>query len=108
MNLKIQCNCGAKYAFEVTPESATTPIQFICPNCGLDNSAAINLVIHQQLASAGGVGATQPKPEGHKPRARIQFGAQAATPIATAQPVATSRPVADPPPRAISLPPSAP
>jgi len=32
--MKIQCACGAKYAFEVQPEMLDKPVQFVCPSCG--------------------------------------------------------------------------
>jgi hypothetical protein len=51
--MKIQCNCGAKYSFDVTPEMAQNPIRFICPTCGLDSSVAVNSLIIQELRAAG-------------------------------------------------------
>jgi hypothetical protein len=47
--MKIQCPCGTKCAFDVTPEMATNPVQFICPNCGLDSSPLVNRLIRQEL-----------------------------------------------------------
>lgn len=47
--MKIQCACGAKYAFDVTPEMVAAPIQLICQTCGADNSAAVNQLIRQQF-----------------------------------------------------------
>lgn len=47
--MKIQCACGAKYAFDVTPEMVAAPIQLICQACGADNSAAVNQLIRQQF-----------------------------------------------------------
>lgn len=51
--MKIQCSCGAKYSFDVTPESAATPVRFVCPNCGLDSSAVVNELIRRELAAQG-------------------------------------------------------
>ena len=53
--MKIQCACGAKYAFDITPEMARTPITLICQTCGADNSAAVNQVIQQQFSAAAPV-----------------------------------------------------
>ena len=47
--MKIQCSCGAKYSFDVTPESATTPVRFVCPACGVDSSALVNELIQREL-----------------------------------------------------------
>ncbi len=47
--MKIQCSCGAKYAFDVTPEQARQPIQFVCPACGLDASAYVTQLVRQQF-----------------------------------------------------------
>ena len=47
--MKIQCSCGAKYAFDISPESAQTPIRFVCPACGLDASDFVNKLVRQEL-----------------------------------------------------------
>ena len=49
--MKIQCSCGTKYAFDVTPEMAQTPVQFVCQVCGLDSSELVNELIRQELAA---------------------------------------------------------
>jgi hypothetical protein len=47
--MKIQCACGTKIAFDIQPEMALNPVQFVCPNCGLDSSAMVNQIIRQEL-----------------------------------------------------------
>lgn len=47
--MKVQCQCGAKYAIDVTPEMARDPVRFVCQNCGLDLSGPINDLIRQEL-----------------------------------------------------------
>jgi hypothetical protein len=47
--MKVQCNCGAKYAIDVTPEMARDPVRFVCPSCNLDLSGPINDLIRQEL-----------------------------------------------------------
>src|ERR1039458_6869098 len=47
--MKIQCSCGAKYAFDVSPEMAQTPVRFVCPACGLDSSDFVNNLVRQEL-----------------------------------------------------------
>ncbi|HEY1490956.1 MAG TPA: B-box zinc finger protein, partial [Verrucomicrobiae bacterium] len=58
--MKIQCSCGTKYSFEVTPEMARNPIRFVCPDCGLDSSAYVNQLIREKLAEQA---AREPLPE---------------------------------------------
>ena len=50
--MKIQCSCGAKYSFDLTPEMARSPIRFVCQNCGLDSSDFVNDLIRKELASS--------------------------------------------------------
>ena len=47
--MKIQCSCGAKYSFDVTPAMAQTPVRFVCPACGVDASDMVNSLIRQEL-----------------------------------------------------------
>ena len=50
--MKIQCSCGAKYNFDVTPEMAQNPVKFVCPGCGMDSSDFVNGLIRQEFAGA--------------------------------------------------------
>jgi hypothetical protein len=85
--MKIQCSCGAKYSFDITPEMGQTPIRFVCQNCGLDSSDLVNELIRQELAAATPVDAppplmAAPTPAGAPPagtsRMRIQASKAAA------------------------------
>jgi outer membrane protein assembly factor BamB len=58
--MKIQCACGTKYAFDVTPEMAERPVRFVCQNCGLDSSDFVNELIRQELGLAAPVGTPPP------------------------------------------------
>jgi hypothetical protein len=58
--MKIQCACGAKYAFDVTPEMAENPVRFVCQNCGLDSSDYVNGLIRQELGAGTPVAAPPP------------------------------------------------
>jgi hypothetical protein len=51
--MKLQCSCGAKYAFDVSPEMAKTPVRFVCPACGLDASDFVNNLVRQELGLSG-------------------------------------------------------
>jgi len=48
--MKIQCACGTKYAFDITPDMAQNPVRFVCPACGLDSSEYVNQLVREQLA----------------------------------------------------------
>src|SRR6266404_3741706 len=55
--MKVQCSCGAKHAFEITPEMRTNPVRFVCPACGADASEFVDGLIRQELgqnATPGG------------------------------------------------------
>jgi hypothetical protein len=61
--MKIQCACGAKFAFDITPEMARNPVRFVCPTCGLDSSDRVNHLVRQELDRLGlGPGATAAQP----------------------------------------------
>ena len=96
--MKIQCACGAKYAFDVTPEMADHPVRFICQSCGLDASDFVNGLIRQELGLGSPVTAppdaaappppapvfeAAPPPESTSvgtPRLRVSVAAQPAGP----------------------------
>ncbi len=50
--MKVQCSCGAKSAFEITPAMKTNPVRFICPACGLDASEFVDGLIRQELGQS--------------------------------------------------------
>jgi hypothetical protein len=52
--MKLQCSCGAKYAFDITPEMLQTPVKFVCPSCGRDSSEYVNQLVREELASRAG------------------------------------------------------
>ena len=60
--MKIQCSCGTKYAFEITPDMIANPVQLVCQSCGADNSAAVNQIICQQFGATVTQSAPPPKP----------------------------------------------
>src|SRR2546429_575 len=50
MQIKIQCHCETRYAFEVEPVNGRMPMRVNCPACGTDGTDAANSIIQQQLA----------------------------------------------------------
>ena len=81
--MKIQCSCGAKYALDVSPQMAETPVRFVCPACGRDASDFVNSLIRQELGLSGSAVATsaappaQPAPQS-PPLARVRIPIPAA------------------------------
>ncbi|HEV2435344.1 MAG TPA: PQQ-binding-like beta-propeller repeat protein [Verrucomicrobiae bacterium] len=65
--MKIQCACGAKYAFDATPEMLQNPVKFVCPSCGLDSSDFVNELIRRELAGQ----TSAPPPAAETPRLKI-------------------------------------
>jgi hypothetical protein len=66
MELKVLCDCGQKFKFEVEPVGGTMPFQVNCPACGVDRTGSANEMIALQtpigsnLSSAIGVAASSP------------------------------------------------
>src|SRR6266404_194322 len=50
--MKVQCSCGAKYAFEITLEMRSNPVRFVCPACGADASEFVDGLIRQELGQS--------------------------------------------------------
>ena len=55
--VKIVCNCGQKYAFDVQPVNCRMPVPVFCPACGLEGTLRANQFIAKILH-----GQTQPLP----------------------------------------------
>jgi hypothetical protein len=69
--MKIQCACGAKYAFDITPEMAQNPVRFVCPTCGLDSSEYVNQLLREELAEQGVT--APPPPPAPAPTSRLKI-----------------------------------
>jgi hypothetical protein len=50
MTIKVECDCGQRYAFEVEPINKRMPAPVACPACGADGTAAANAMIAGALA----------------------------------------------------------
>lgn len=51
MPIKVRCECGQKYAFDVEPVNGFMGEAVHCPVCGIDGTATANQLIAEQLAS---------------------------------------------------------
>jgi len=80
--MKLQCSCGAKYGFDVTPEMVNTPVKFICPSCGLDSSDFVNDLIRREFGASAPASAAPPPAA---PVARLRVSADAPTAAAASE-----------------------
>ncbi len=51
MKVKVQCDCGTRFEFEVEPVNDRMPVPIACPECSADATALANAVIKEHLAS---------------------------------------------------------
>jgi hypothetical protein len=51
MEVKVQCPCETRYAFDVEPVNGRMPVRVNCPGCGADGTDLANEVIRQKLAA---------------------------------------------------------
>jgi hypothetical protein len=93
MEIKIQCPCETRFAFDVEPVNGRMPVRISCPACGEDRTELANEAIRQQLAEAAGpaVAATSepvspaaPAPARQPMRVAVSPPSAAAAPVATA------------------------
>ncbi len=60
VSVKIECECGQNYAFDVEPINGRMPGNVACPGCGADGTAAANEFLAQQFVPAEA--ASNPEP----------------------------------------------
>lgn len=95
IELKVQCDCGQKYKFDVEPVNGQMPFTVACPVCGVDGTEKANGLL-QQLPPEP---ATQPsKPVALQARLRISSSAPQTTSPPPPPPLAPVTAVAPPPP----------
>jgi hypothetical protein len=49
MEIKVQCDCGQKYKFDVEPLHGQMPFTVNCPVCGKDGTSRANVLLQQLL-----------------------------------------------------------
>jgi hypothetical protein len=49
MTIKVQCDCGTRYSFEVEPRDGVMPFRVNCPACNADGTEAANRIIAQNM-----------------------------------------------------------
>src|SRR5580698_4475563 len=60
MELKVLCNCGQKYKFDVEPVHGRMPFPVNCPACGADGTQFANNLLAQMPPSGGSAPAPVP------------------------------------------------
>jgi hypothetical protein len=83
MELKVVCNCGQKFKFDVVPVNGLMPFQVNCPVCGKDGTDAANTLI----AQAGPVPPPLPVT-----RMQVSLPARAAAPTGAPASISAKRP----------------
>jgi len=52
VSVKIECDCGQRYAFDVEPVGGRMASTVACPSCGVDGTTTANAIIASKLAPA--------------------------------------------------------
>lgn len=100
MELKVVCQCGQKYKFDVEPVGGRMPFTVNCPVCNLDGTATANAMLAQSFAYQPSapvativpppppISASPPPPPAPSGRLRLsRTDPSAATPTATPPPL---------------------
>ena len=99
MELKVVCQCGQKYKFDVEPVGGRMPFTVNCPVCNVDGTPAANAQLAGKTSTVPpSLSATTPPPFAPAPM-RLQVSAPVSAPpplmaAATPPPIAAMRPVA--------------
>jgi hypothetical protein len=93
--MKLQCPCGAKYAFDLTPEMLASPVSFVCPACGADHSVFVNELVRQEFGTAAPAPENIPAPPSAPPTApagsRLKISHEAKAPEAPVETAPVSK-----------------
>jgi hypothetical protein len=110
LEIKIQCDCGQKFKFDVEPVNGRMPFAVNCPACGLDGTPKANAIIKETLSSqpVSAAPAPPPPPPLAAPQPKLRIGGTGGS--TAAPPPITASTNAPPPiaPSAIAPPPIAP
>jgi hypothetical protein len=60
MEIKITCNCGQKYIFNVEPDNGQMPVPVHCPTCGAEGTQIANEILAQIVPVQPGESAAAP------------------------------------------------
>jgi hypothetical protein len=106
MELKVVCDCGQKYKFDVEPVEGRMPFTVNCPACGVDGTHAANQLLGQQVvlfpaapvavaepapAAAGGLRINRPAPAAAAPP--LFANSDAPAPLPGVAPLSAKKPL---------------
>lgn len=80
MEIKIECQCGTRFSFDVEPVNGRMPVGIGCPSCQMDATSAANAIIAQQL----GLAAPPPPAPAGPPKMRLATSPAHAAPAPVA------------------------
>jgi len=60
MEIKVHCDCGQKYKFDVEPVHGRMPFAVQCPVCGADGTTRANVILQQHVTPTGVAAAPPP------------------------------------------------
>ncbi|MGO9705366.1 MAG: PQQ-binding-like beta-propeller repeat protein [Limisphaerales bacterium] len=63
MEVKVQCGCGTRFAFDIEPVNGRMPVRVNCPGCGADGTDLANEAIRQKLAATVAAAPVAPVPQ---------------------------------------------
>jgi hypothetical protein len=63
VTIKIECDCGQRYTFDVEPVNGQMGCPVACPACGADGTAAANDIMAHSLPSSTAIFTTFPPDE---------------------------------------------
>ncbi len=89
MELKVVCECGQKYKFDVEPVGGRMPMTVNCPACGVDGTRAANDMLSQMVPNPPAPSIADPAPVGG-----LRINRPAPAPAAVAPPPMPSAPSA--------------
>ncbi|HXE42660.1 MAG TPA: hypothetical protein VN516_06510, partial [Candidatus Baltobacteraceae bacterium] len=103
LELKVECDCGQRYKFDVEPANGRMPFVINCPACGVDGTEKANVLIQQSgyvgeslpVAQLAPIPAASTPPPLGQTRLRVNATAHAA-PASTPPPIGS---IATPPAR---------
>jgi hypothetical protein len=90
--VKVECDCGQRYAFDVEPVHGRMPAPVVCPVCGADGTAKANIILAQSAVAV-------PRASLAAPAMRVALAAPVALAVAAPPP---PMPPSLPPPRAVT------
>jgi hypothetical protein len=99
IELKVQCDCGQKYKFDVEPLNGRMPFTVACPICGADGTAKANALLQEMPEFQPGQ--TPPPPPPIAPAAapaRLRVNISARAPAAAPAPISPLAPAGTAPP----------